>query len=376
MRSFRFAWVGSAVAVLACGGESDVLRLDPEVRVENGVEIAEMPEWPSPLDADFRWTLRPRVTIPAGDESNPTFFDLYQVLQLSDTRLVALDSHADAPILVVDIPSGDVVHRLGKTGQGPGELGGGSIVVALNDTSFAMFDPSNRQRHEFAGGRQLPSEPWRPDFVPSGGTYLEGSGIIARTVLERGDQWNFGYVLLDDEGTRLGPFAALPKRPPDAPLGTIHRGRSLSATLRRELVAMWSATPTVEIHGDGGRLLRRIDLPVTNRTVSAQDLDDWMTAFQFEPGPLAVTNEMQALNDTVFGLFTSRLWRTAEDPTLPADLVLWRLITSRGRYLGTVERPRDFRFLGLGHGTIWARVLDQETLLPSLVELELVPPAQ
>jgi len=364
------------VLTLACGGEGSADRFDPMLRIENGVQVAEMPEWPSPLDADLRWSLKPRVTISAGDESDPAFFDLYKAVPLSDTRLVALDTYADAPILVIDLPSGEIVHRTGREGQGPGELGSGLIVVPLDDSSFAIFDSSNKQRHEFSGGRQLPSEPWRPDFVPRGGEYLEGSGIIARTLLERGDQWNYGYVLVDDDGGTVGPFAALPKRPPDAPLGTLHRGRALSASLRNVLAAMWSAKSTVEIHGDGGRLVRRIELPITNRVASVKEVENGLSGFRFEPGPIAMTNEMQPLNDTVFGLYTSRLWRAAEDPILPADLVLWRLISVGGRYLGTVEKPRDFRFLGLGRGTIWARILDPETLIPSLVEFELVPPAR
>ncbi len=367
----------ASTGLVACEGRTPGQSLDPTVHVAaGGVEIAEVPPLPDLRDPEYRWTWERRTTIATGDESDPAFYELSGVVQLSPTRLVAFDSFADQPLLEMDIPSGTVVRRMGHRGQGPGELGSGLIVVPLSDSAFRVFDISNRQRHEFVAGIQKPSQAWRPGFEPTGGAYLPGSGIIARTYLEKGDQWNSGYMLLDLNGDVVGPFAELPKRPADAEVGSLHRGRALDARLRSQIVTMWSSTPELEIHGDGGRLIRRIRLPLSNRRVSASEFEESAASGMpmAEPGSFALTNMLRTVNDTVFGIYTSDLWRAAEDPGLPSDLVLWRLFSSRGRYLGTVEQPDDYRLLGLGEGTIWARLLNEETFLPELVELKLVPP--
>jgi hypothetical protein len=138
---------------------------------------------------------------------------------------------------------------------------------------------------------------------------------------------------------------------------------------------MWSDRPSIEVYDQQGRLARRIELPLSRRTLTEADVARERArvgamAASLRPGSAALTNVLYPVNDSVFGMFTSALWGAAEDPPIPEDVIYWRLFTLRGEYVGFLRQPDDFRFLGVGAGTMWARLLDAR-LEPRVVELRL-----
>jgi hypothetical protein len=142
---------------------------------------------------------------------------------------------------------------------------------------------------------------------------------------------------------------------------------------------MWAYLPSVRVHAADGSLIREIRLPFTRRVMTPAEIEAQIAQFGeiargLRPGPMGLTNVLYAAGDTVFGMFLAGMWRAAEDPVLPPG-IWWRLFTLRGAYVGVVEQPEDFRYLGQGDGTFWARVLD-ENAYPVLQELELVRVAQ
>ena len=88
---------------------------------------------------------------------------------------------------------------------------------------------------------------------------------------------------------------------------------------------------------------------------------------------MALTNLLYPVKDTVFAMYQSSRWRAAEDPVLPADRMMWRLLAESGEYVGAVWLPEGFTYLGNGVGSIWGKVLDERGI-PIIQELELVGP--
>ena len=92
-------------------------------------------------------------------------------------------------------------------------------------------------------------------------------------------------------------------------------------------------------------------------------------------GPFAITNGLFAVDDSIFGMYQSRVWRAAEDPAPPEDQTIWRLISVTGEYMGFLRLPDGFWLLAGGsEGVLWASVLD-ENAVPVIQELALERPA-
>lgn len=368
------------LAVVGACGEPTSQRLLPHVSVVDGVEIANLGQLPQPLDQDHWWTFRvvSEIHTVLDDDADPLLFDPTQVLPLRSGALLVHDPSAAKPLVILDPSSGSVLRRFGKGGQGPGELGGGILLTETEDGTLVVVDGSNRQVHRYSNAGAwltsirmgLDASTGRVRQRPHGGGYLV-------EVLHRSETAWWRELHLVDAGSGDSEFfLRLPEPSPYAEPGRIQRGRVLWTVLSEGVVSMWSDRPSLNVHDQDGILVREIRLPLTRREISERDIAEQVEQYggiarSLLPGPAALTNMLYAANDTVFGMFLSELWRAAEDPSLPVARIYWRLFTIRGEYLGVAQQPDDFWFLGRGHGTIWARVLDGRGY-PVIQELELV----
>lgn len=149
--------------------------------------------------------------------------------------------------------------------------------------------------------------------------------------------------------------------------------------LDRAIVAMWSARPEVVVYSPTGPTERKLRLPLSQHHLTEGDIERQVSLYgaiaaRQRPGPTSLTNELYAVNDTIFGMLLSGSRRAAEDPVLPDAEIWWRMFTVGGEYVGVLQPPgdyQDFRILFSGSGTVWARALDPRGY-PVLQELALV----
>jgi hypothetical protein len=281
----------------------------------------------------------------------------------------------------MDPAEGVVLRRFGRNGQGPGELGNGYLLLSEADEGggVVILDSANRQIHQYSsmgdwqGSQALTTTLGVGLAQPDVG----GSGYLLELLRQRESEWWRELAWVNANTGTSTFFARLPDPSPGAELGGLQRGRALWTVLPDGVVGMWSDRPVVNVYDDAGSLVRRLELPLTRRTLTDQDIEAQVAraggiARSLRPGPAALTNMLYTVNDTVFGMFFSSLWRAAEDPPVSVGEIYWRLFTIRGEYLGVVRQPEDFKYLGRGDGTMWMSILD-ELGNPVLQEVVLAP---
>lgn len=371
-------------AVTSCG-KFEQTRILPSVERRDGIEIATLAQIPGVLEEEYRWRfriLREITTEGADPDAAPLVFNPTSVLPLRSGDLLLHDPHADRPLVIVDPRDGSLVARFGRTGQGPGELLSRIEIAQATDGTIVVLDADNRQLHEYSeDGTYVASRRLEVDaYLLKLLAWPEGHGYLVELFrrFERGITRELGSVGFASGAVQ--PFLQLPEPARGSEPGMIQLGRAIWTILGNDVVVMRSDQPFVHIYDHDGVLIREIRFPWSNRIITEADISEQVAHYgdiarSLRPGPAALTNELYALNDSVFGMLLSSLWRAAEDPPLPAGTVLWRMFTVRGEYIGVVWLPEDFRFLGYGAGTIWARVLN-ESGIPVIQELELVPPGE
>lgn len=378
-RAALLVLVGSGV--LGCTAETS--RVLPDIVRTSGVEVATLEKLPATLDPAFRWSLQVIREIPTvGDlGAAPLVFDPHGVLPISGNRLLIYDPSADDPLVLLDLATDSVVSRFGREGEGPGELGGWLSFGEVGG-DILVFDSGNRHVHRFqTTGTLVSSTPFdtdviarkplllpdRPSFLVEGFHSDEGGW---HNVLDR--------VELSGEASRL---LRLPTPPEGAQPGDLQVGRAIWTVLDESVVTMWSATPVLTVHSQTGDKVREIRLPLTSRRVTERDIAKevqrvGVMASSMRPGPTAMTNDLFAFSDSVFGMLLTDIRRAAEDPPLPPGEIWWRLFSVRGEYLGVLEPMGDyesFQLVGRGSGTVWVKSLDEHGF-PIIREVRLRPP--
>lgn len=365
------------VATTACG-EAELGRLVPTVEVVDGIEIATLGPIPGPFDPDYEWTFRVVREVPTvlGDEDEPLVFDPAAVLPLSTGELLVHDPSADRPLVILELEAPAAVARFGTKGRGPGELGQRLVLGEGGDDSLFVLDLGNGQVHRFArGGEWTSSERIATDRPAIEGALAAGGTEFALSLVTDPERvWRRELVRADPATGTTGPLLALPEATGPA-AGIFQRGRVLWTTLNSGYVTMWAYMPVVHVHAPDGGRVREVRLPLSRYDLTQDEIDRQIAlhgdiARGLRPGPMGLTNVLMAMNDTIFGMFQSGMWRAAEDPPLHDVGILWRMLTLRGEYVGVVSQPEDFRYLGRGDGTLWARVLD-ERAYPVIQELAL-----
>lgn len=368
------------LVLTACQGRD--LRVAPETTLEGGREVATIAALPNALDSDYRWSyhvLREVPTVKAG-AADVLLYEPAHLLPLVNGDLLVFDPTAERPLVIVDPDLGEASARFGRSGRGPGELGG-TLTFAEDAVGILVLDLENRQLHRFS-----------EDGTPQSSSYFQmergagkarvtsdGTGFLVEGFRSSDDRWYRLLERVEIATGRVSEVGRLPTPTPGAEPGRIQQGRVIWTTLGRQTVAMWSATPAVFVYSDRGGVERELRLPLTQRRITEGDIAHQIglygpVAAGQSPGLTSLTNELYAVDDTIFAMLLSNNRRAAEDPSLPDSEIWWRMFTTRGEYVGVLRPPgtfEDFRVLHSGQGTVWARVLDDDGL-PLLQELELV----
>ena len=177
--------------------------------------------------------------------------------------------------------------------------------------------------------------------------------------LSSGTEWHWEIERVDAVSGDVQRLLRLPDQPPYDEPGNIQQGRDVWTVLAGAVVGMWTDHPSIMVYGGDGAPVRKIRLPLTRLRITDRDIQDQIELYGemasgMRPGPTSMTNELYAVNDTVFGMFTSQLRRAAENPILPHGRRWWRLLSVRGEYLGVLALPDDYlsfkgSFLGREH---------------------------
>lgn len=367
------------LTIWACGDPETPRVLPTAETTMDGVEVATLSSLPNLKDPRYQWIFRPvrEIETVADDPNKPLVFNPQALVELGNGTLVVHDPQGDQVFAVLDGRGSTVLHRFGRPGEGPSEFGSW-LFLAETSEGFAVLDPRNRRIHRYSPSAELISrERLQVDNVAGKAVASRRGGGFLLEVLEASqDEWHREVVRVDAIDGATDPMARLPDPPSYAELGRIQRGRVVWTSVNGRVVGMWSDRPTLSVFDRDGSLAREIQLPITRRVLTERDIQAQIDEYgaiarRLRPGPAALTNELYTLGDSIFGLFTSELWKAAEDPPLAVGRVWWRLFTVRGEYVGVVALPEDFWPLGVSERGIWARVLD-ESGYPLIQELELV----
>lgn len=366
-----------AVALIGSACAPDSARVQPSVESRDGIEIAVLDRLPDFFDSEHMWSwrvLREIETVRPGEE--PLVFNPSALLELSDGNLLVHDPTAELVFALLDSNGRSALHRFGREGQGPGELGS-SLSVRESAGEIAILDAENRQMHRYSvqgevlGSSHVSLDGMGRKSLPA----VEGGGFLAEVLYLEEDHWYRALVQVGAEGT-VAPLARLPEPSDDAAVGRIQQGRVVWTVVGRNLVAMWSARPEVFVYQEDGSVLRKVELPLVRRDLSDRDIAAQIEHYGeiarlLTRGSAALTNDLYPVNDTIFGMYTSQLWKAESDPDLEVGRVWWRLFTVRGEYIGVVALPDEMSPLGPSPNGIWARVLNERGE-PIIQELELV----
>lgn len=386
VRHIGSLWPLLAIGLLVGCGRGSTEDSEPIITVEGGIEIASPPRVPSFSDSRYRWEFTVLREVSAGfvgGDAEPLVFNPSKALPLRDGTLLLHDPQADEPLVIIDPADGSALYRFGRNGQGPGEL---SSFVALTqdpDGTLRILAHTNRQVLSYSpDGTYLGSE--RLDFseVPFKSLpHPNGRAHLVEVATGRPGAWVRRVAVAEVNPPALLGGVDLAEPAPSARGPGIQFGRALWTVLRDRVVTMRSERPVLTVHSLDGDLVREIRLPLNARTLTESDIErqialDGPIASRLEPGPAALTNELYAVNDSVFGMFLGGLWRAADDPPIPGGEIWWRMFSVRGRYIGVAPVPADLSWLWHGEDRFWAYrvtsdgrpVLQELTLARKVVE--------
>lgn len=374
----KTVWVMLLGTLISCEG-ADRGRIAPEVRATSEGELAVLPPLPQLLDPEYAWTFRPVrevLTMSAGVDE-PLVYNPQSLLELSNGTLLVHDPQAEQVLVLLDPEGPSVLHRFGRAGPGPEELGSRLSFVETPEGLFVL-DSRNRQIHRFRlDGTRVSAQALPFEGMPGKATGMADGSFLVEVLKATESGWYREIIRVDPLSRESAFVTRLPQPPPGSDVGRIQRGRILWTVPNERLAAMWSAHPEIEVTDVTGVPIRRIRLPFERRVISERDIQLQVKEYgdfvlnRLEPGPAALTNGLYTVADTLIGMFTSDLWKAADDPRLPVGRVWWRVFSVRGEYLGVVELPEGLWPLGRSENGIWARVLD-EFGYPVMQELELV----
>lgn len=356
-------------------------RLLPQVLDDGEVVTAVVPDLPSLLAEDWKWSLEvveSIETVPSGGDE-PLVYNPLAISPLSNGNLLVQERGGDPRFVILDDADDRVVARFGSTGQGPGELGGWLQANEI-DEEIVVLDSSNGQIHRFTlNGAHLRSTRIESENRVGKATVgFDGTSFLVEGFRSTESSWHRVLEAVSANG-QVTSVLRLPDPPSHAEQGVIQQGRVIWTTLRRHVVAMWTSRPMVSVYSVTGEHESDVVLPLSQRHLTEEDIRAEVErvgglAARLRPGPTSLTNELYPVNDTIFGVLVSNLRRAAEDPELPPDEIWWRLFTVNGEYLGVLPLPggwQSFSVLASGDGFVWGSVLN-EVGIPILQRMSLV----
>ncbi len=381
VKIIRYWVLGSSLVLLTVGCKAERTRPALMLSDSMGVEIVTLENLPSILDPKFEWRTEVQIEIPTqGDDPSgpPLIYQPKGILPLTGNSILVFDEYGETPLIILNAETGAVAARFGRRGGGPDEIQGIPSIWFEADGRIRVADMVNLKLLTYSPtGEVLGRQPFiqdrlfRRDVVQS-----NAQGLVVEQWYPLGNnEWMISLGRLDPETGETRRFVSLPAPPV---IGRIQTGRPIWTAVKGGLVTSRSDKAEFEVFGEEGALVRMIRLPLSRRHLTQAEIDWQIRKFgaiarSLEVGPMAIFNEMYAFGDSIFGLFQSDLWRAAEDPEIPEDQRIWRLISVSGNYMGAFPKPDDFTPLWIGDRTMWGVALDS-TGIPWIQRRRLIPP--
>lgn len=215
----RFAGILLTLGALhGCGDGDDEPHLEPVVRDSMGVIIHEYPA--DVLDHPARLRLAEEPTVRIGVVEGPTEYQWTRPVagsRLPDGRFVILEQ-VPGELRIFD-PGGTFLSRIGRPGEGPGELSNAAGLAVIPPDTFLVWDSRARRLSWFSGQGALVRERTLRDpggiqalrrvaLGPGGGGVLLGTTSGVDELENRGrirETWSVLPVAPDGEvGNSLG----------------------------------------------------------------------------------------------------------------------------------------------------------------------------
>lgn len=395
--------IGSALVglmVAACGAESDSAGVSSFSRSDSGgVELA-VTTFEQPA-AETGWMIDPASEIEYGGAGagEVNFTWIRDATQLPDGRVVALDPRA--PELFVFAPTGELLVRMGREGDGPGEfrrpggvehLGGDTLLVYdSGHMRFSLFGADG----DFLDDRSL-ERPGTGEDAPrltlyelvdaAGDTLiLRGAGFAFRSS-DSGDYvWENPTLRYGSDGSLVGEVAEPTKLwfygTPEGPRTMLFGGSQQIAGGAERVYVSDRGRCEVRVYEPPAGLVRinrlkRPRRPVTDDAIAAyekrmeENIGDadriarWRESMEHRP----VADSMPCIQDLLADE-TGNVWfREVGRPG--RDSVALGVFGPEGEWLGSVDLPPNFHPLEIGAGYVLGVRFD-ELDVPHLVRYAL-----
>lgn len=340
-----------------------------------GIEVATNSRLPE--DLPIRTLSDDPVREITGDE----LFEVHAVRPLNDGRL-SVGASGSGAVLIYD-GAGELVLRVGRVGEGPGEFRRIANVVALPGDSLGVYDSQLHRLSVFSGSGDFGRAVNLADLVPPGGSaslHALDDGLVFVGIAGLSDEATEGVqrnmapsYRIDLEGAVIatyGEFPGLEVFYGSGMMGRAPFGAALAvATSGARLVVGTAEEPELQVFGPDGGLTRMIRWGDTDRTVSQARMDSY-AAFLLDESP---PEEAAFLRERVSDRPYARR-RPAHAGVLAApDMSLWV-----GEYMGpeadfSGRRGPSRRWLILGpEGEILERVETPEGFVPFALEADRV----
>lgn len=288
----------AASVVGGCGSWSDG-EVTPERKVDSGVEVARHGRL-----ADYGYpalAVEPLLVIgQEGEAPEYSFGSVAGVEVMSDGTIAVLDGHAGE--VRTFAPDGSLVRRIGRRGEGPGEISGeGTLaLVAVAPREFLLPDVMTRALNVYSlNGDMVRSAQFdiQQTYIPEWRTTDDLQPVVRAST--PAGELVARYSLLGPEGA-LGDTLAVAKHPqgPDAgdgrqPIWQDHLVWSFEKP--DVVVSGWMFTPAFTIHR-GGEAVRTVswDHEAASLTLDEQDAVLGIVASGMGTDPASIPDEFRA----------------------------------------------------------------------------------
>jgi hypothetical protein len=345
-----------AGALYACEPPVSSPRVEVTVTDSAGVEVftsGDIPAWDEPR---LQWGLTVEREIATADEdlsATPMIFDPQGVTRFPDGTLVVLDG-AGLRIVVVDSVRDSVTARFGPSGQGPGEVWSSiSQIWPEEDGTLGVLDPGNRRVSYFSlRGDLLHSNP--VDIPGGGGRIVQRPGTY--------ETFAWRYFFDRETGSTSDSVLRVPVSGPAVSVAPLPHER---APRPGGSTPLFSGSGTFAPIGSGGVMVGRTDVAEFRLFSDAGELQS-VIRLPFERRPLTLEDErivrevagsapsladglgefnilwsrLEPLGDSLFALDQTSVTTPDGETRIPMDTRVWRILSIRGHYLGSLVLPR------------------------------------
>lgn len=356
--------LGALLVILGCAQGAG----EPSVSVSDsaGIPLYSLDRVPSWDDPEFRWSLLLDRSIPTAAQDpggKPLLYQPQGYARLDDGTLVVLDG-SSLRIAILSPEPDEGIRRFGPSGRGPGEIwSSNSTIWPAGPQSFWVLDPGNQRLSRFNTSGDLEEE--RLVRIPgmAGMVFqdpVQHAPWLWKTFFESLEERALTDSIgrLDAQRREVAYIAPMPPR-------VEQRRRSVPTEALDIFTPMGWIAPlgpagVVTGRNDGGRfrwysgdgaLVALIDIPMSRAPIAESEKPGLLEAFYgvARSGPNSggrtvgdlyrLYDLMWGVGDSLFALQQSRLSTPKGERRIPENQTVWRIFTSRGRYVGAVVFP-------------------------------------